>query len=62
MKEYLGDAVYVDFQRDMLVLTTEDGRTISNTIWLEGQVWKALLNYVKRINQNERVSDRNSTE
>ena len=46
MKHYLGDAVYVDFDGYMLVLTTEDGIRATNTIALEPEVYRALLQYV----------------
>lgn len=46
-KAYLGDAVYVEHdQYGRLVLTTEDGRTATNTIVLEPEVYAALLDYV----------------
>ena len=48
MKEYLGDGVYVDIQNDMLKLTTEDGFDVLNTIYLEPQVYRALLRYAER--------------
>ncbi len=49
LKSYLGDGVYVDFDGDMLCLTTENGTASSpqNTIWLEDVVYNALLQYVK---------------
>lgn len=38
-KEYLGDGVYVEMQNDYyVVLTTEDGIAVSNTIYLEPEV------------------------
>ena len=44
MKEYLGDGVYADFDGRCIVLTTEteDGRSVTNTIYLEGTVYEAL--------------------
>lgn len=46
MKTYLGDAVYVDFDGYGLVLTTEDGIRASNTIYMEPDVYAALVAYV----------------
>jgi hypothetical protein len=49
VKEYIGDAVYVDFDGYMLVLTTENGIGVANTICLEPNVWVQLLAYVERL-------------
>ena len=48
-KSYLGDGVYVDVERDMLKLTTEDGIEKTNTVYLEPEVWAALERYVARL-------------
>lgn len=48
-KEYLGDGVYVEIIGRVLVLTTENGISVTNTIYLEGEVYSALDNYVKRL-------------
>lgn len=51
LKKYIGDGVYVardDAWPDMLVLTTENGVEITNTIMLEPAVWNALADYVER--------------
>jgi hypothetical protein len=51
-KTYLGDGVYVDINNaGQIVLTTEDGISITNTIFLEPEVWAALKAYVKEINE-----------
>jgi hypothetical protein len=41
-RHYLGDAVYVAIEHGMVKLTTEDGRTATNTIYLEVDVMDAL--------------------
>ena len=48
-KEYLGDGVYVDQNAvsGALVLTTEDGYSTTNVIYLEPEVLDALLRYLK---------------
>lgn len=46
-KEFLGDGVHVDFDGSMLVLMTEADRR--NTIYLEPQVYKALVSYVEEL-------------
>jgi len=49
-KEYLGDSVYVHTDGLALVLTTENGLPTdpSNLIFLESEVYEALLRYVER--------------
>jgi len=48
-KAYLGDAVYADVERGMLKLTTEDGYSATNTIYLEPEVVAALQRYLKSL-------------
>lgn len=48
-KVYLGDAVYAEFDSyGALVLTTEDGISVTNRIVLEPEVIASLLDYLKR--------------
>jgi hypothetical protein len=42
MKTYLGDGVYADVEYGMIKLTTEDGISTTNTIYLEPEVINAL--------------------
>lgn len=49
--EYLGDSVYVEVVEGMLVLTTNNGEGPSNTIYLERQVYDALVRYVERMRE-----------
>ncbi len=49
MKAYIGDSVYVDFDGDSLVLTTENGYRATNTIVMEPAVYEALTLYVERL-------------
>ena len=47
-KTYLGDGVYIQFTDDNhIVLTTEDGISITNTIYLEPEVYAALVAWVR---------------
>lgn len=48
MKQYLGDGVYVEIERGMLKLTTDDGTGPDNTIYLEPTVYCALHNFVQK--------------
>ena len=45
-KEYLGDGVYVAVDCNNIVLTTEDGISVTNTVILEPQVLSALIEYL----------------
>ena len=47
-KMYLGDGVYAELSDGRLVLTTSDGITDTNTIWLEPEVVVALRDYIIR--------------
>ena len=44
-KRYIGDGVYVDVEDSMLKLTTEDGISVTNTIFLEPYVYDALVRF-----------------
>ena len=46
-RHYLGDGVFVEFIGYMLRLTTTDGISVTNTIYLEPEVWQALQDYVR---------------
>ena len=49
-KTYLGDGVYVDLNPyGQLVLTTENGIEAYNTIYLEPEVYRALVAYVDQL-------------
>lgn len=50
-KRYIGDAVYADFDGYHIVLTTENGYTISNTICLEPSVYTGLIEFEKDLRQ-----------
>jgi hypothetical protein len=46
-KAYLGDGVYVEIDRGMVKLTTSDGISDTNTIYLEMEVVGELQRYLK---------------
>lgn len=48
-KAYIGDGVYIDFDGYGIVLTTEDGVSVTNTIVLEPYVYRALTEYVEHL-------------
>jgi hypothetical protein len=45
-KVYLGDSVYADVEDGMIKLTTENGLGPTNTIYLDAEVYLALVDYV----------------
>jgi len=48
-KRYIGDGVYADYVNGMVVLTTEDGISVTNKIFLEYSVVTALLGYIDQV-------------
>lgn len=48
-KLYLGDGVYVHFDGFSLILTTENGMEVTNTIFLEPDTYSALQDFVKMV-------------
>ena len=47
-KEYLGDGVYVQNDGFGLILTTENGFSVTNEIYLEPEVYAKLISYMDR--------------
>lgn len=47
MKEYLGDGVYVELYGHQIKLTTEDGYKETNVIFLEPEVFNALVQWAR---------------
>jgi len=47
-KEYMGDSVYASLENGMIALTTENGFGPSNTIYLENNVARTLVDFMKR--------------
>lgn len=50
-KEYLGDGVYARYDQDRfgIWLTTEDGVSVHNRIFLEPEVYESLVSFVEKI-------------
>lgn len=44
-KKYLGDGVYVRWDGYHIILTTENGIEVENTIFLDRRVMQSLINY-----------------
>lgn len=49
-KSYIGDGVYIDFDGFSLILTTENGISVTNRIVLEPEVFSALVRFVEHLN------------
>ena len=50
-KQYLGDGVYVEVDSaGRIVLTTENGIEVTNTIYLDLDILAELNNFIKRLN------------
>jgi hypothetical protein len=52
-KTYLGDGAYAEYDGYGIKLTTEDGISVQNTIYMEPSLITALINFVKRIENGE---------
>jgi hypothetical protein len=48
-RRYLGDGVFVRWEPRRVVLTAEDGMRETNIIFLEPEVLKAFLEYLKEM-------------
>lgn len=47
-KQYLGDAVYADFDGYQVVLTVSDGVYATDRIYLDPEVMKTLIEYYEK--------------
>lgn len=49
MKTYIGDGIYAQIDNiGRLILTTENGISVTNTIVFEPQEWLTLINWIRR--------------
>lgn len=62
MKEYLGDAVYAEYEAGELRLWTTNGIEVTNEIFLEPEVFAALLQFHKKASEAVRTEQRSTTE
>ncbi len=60
-KEYIGDGVYVDYTGFEVVLTTEEGPVMTNCIYLEPHVWRALVRYMARVGYRDTLEQKESS-
>ncbi len=52
-KEYIGDGVYATYDGFGIRLTTEDGYGITNQIYFEPSVWRSLVKFVAREEEDD---------
>jgi len=45
-KRYLSDGVYAQWDGLHVILTVEDGRRTTNTVYINEDVWTALVDYI----------------
>lgn len=50
-KKYLGDGVYIDFDGYAVTLTTEDGISVQNTVYMEPTIVKNFQAYIEDLNR-----------
>ncbi len=50
-KDYLGDGVYINHDNFHTILTTEDGISVSNIIYLEPEMAAKIIAYQERIRE-----------
>ena len=55
-KSYLGDSVYATREDYGITLTTENGHGPTNTIFLEPEVYQALMAFVKECTELDRAA------
>lgn len=48
-KFYVGDGVYAEFDGNGIILTSENGMKITNSIYLECETWDNLFKWVTQI-------------
>lgn len=53
-KVYLGDGVYAEYDGQDLILTTENGVSVTNRIVLDPHVWRSLRDVMDVMDEIER--------
>jgi hypothetical protein len=61
-KVYLGDAVYADHDGFGLILTTEDGYSVTNRILLDPTTLEALEQYIRGLRIKLKEGDKDERE
>jgi hypothetical protein len=55
-KTYLGDGAYADFDGYAIVVTTEDGVSVTNRIVFENDVYENLVKFVEKLRADYQAS------
>ena len=50
-KDYMGDGIYIRDAGFAVILTTQDGMSVQNTISIEPTEWEAIKRYMKRVEE-----------
>lgn len=50
-KEYIGDGVYINNDGYSIILTTENGISTQNEIYLESAILRSMLDYIRRFEE-----------
>lgn len=59
-KRYLGDGVYADFDGEAVILTTENGVSVTNTIELDQHTLKSFDIYRQTLDEKLRTGNEDS--
>ena len=51
VKEYLGDGVYAEYDHsaEHIILTSEDGVSVQNVIYMDSWIQSKLMHYIKQV-------------
>lgn len=52
-KEYVGDGVYIQVHNNQVMLTTEDGISVQNTIYLDIDMVENIHRYMQKVHSKE---------
>jgi len=55
---YLGDGLYASFDGNQICLFASNGITVTNRVYLEPEVYAALVSYVARLREESGVATR----
>jgi hypothetical protein len=53
-KDYMGDGVYIKDVGFGVELTTENGISVQNTVFIEPLTWKSMVRYMARVEENHK--------
>lgn len=53
-RQYLGDGLYVEWNGERIILSAENGISATDTIYLDGDTWAALVDYIDRLRTKAR--------